>query len=169
MFGKGLRLYKREKLRSVNAIDRLFALKVSKGAVVSDEFGEATVGLVYPIRMICGVNRRRGGDPVQFLISVPKKRLRHAVDRVTMRRRIREAYRHVRGHIEHRSDTDAPLDIAFIYIADRLVDYDRVLKAMTRLGEIFANFPHSLAEADKDAPGDSETKQNQAPVKPEQG
>ncbi|MDE6648837.1 MAG: ribonuclease P protein component [Muribaculaceae bacterium] len=32
--------------------------------------------------------------PVQFMITVPKKKRRHAVDRVLMRRRIREAFRH---------------------------------------------------------------------------
>ncbi|MDE6742005.1 MAG: ribonuclease P protein component, partial [Muribaculaceae bacterium] len=31
--------------------------------------------------------------PVQFMITVPKKKRRHAVDRVLMRRRIREALR----------------------------------------------------------------------------
>ena len=31
--------------------------------------------------------------PVQFIITVPKKKRRHAVDRVLMRRRIREAFR----------------------------------------------------------------------------
>lgn len=31
--------------------------------------------------------------PVQFMITVPKKKRRHAVDRVLMRRRIREAFR----------------------------------------------------------------------------
>ena len=31
--------------------------------------------------------------PLQFMITVPKKKRRHAVDRVLMRRRIREAFR----------------------------------------------------------------------------
>ncbi len=31
--------------------------------------------------------------PVQFMITIPKKKRRHAVDRVLMRRRIREAFR----------------------------------------------------------------------------
>lgn len=31
--------------------------------------------------------------PVQFMITVPKKKRKHAVDRVLMRRRIREAFR----------------------------------------------------------------------------
>ena len=34
-----------------------------------------------------------GIAPLQMLVTVPKKKRRHAVDRVLMRRRIREAYR----------------------------------------------------------------------------
>ena len=32
-------------------------------------------------------------SPARFLISIPKKRIRHAVDRVLLRRRTRESYR----------------------------------------------------------------------------
>ena len=75
------RLPKPTRLCSQTAIDRLFAQRDVKGA------------LAYPLRAVWGDNlSRTRGDAVQFLPSVPKKRLRHAVDRVTMRRRIREAY-----------------------------------------------------------------------------
>ena len=65
----------------------------------------------------------------RFLVSVPKKRLRHAVDRVTMRRRIREAYRLNRDIIAR----DLPVDLVFIYVADSLLPYDKVQSAMRRL------------------------------------
>lgn len=56
---------------------------------------------------------------VKFMISVPKKRLRHATDRVTMRRRCREAYRLNRHLLP-----ETPLaDLAFIYVADKLTPY----------------------------------------------
>lgn len=140
MSGKGLRLYKREKLCSVTAIDRLFAARSEKGRTLTDSWGQITVALSYPLRMVCGDNPRRGGAPVQFLISVPKKRLRHAVDRVTMRRRIREAYRHARGPIESITDT-ARHDVAFIYVANTLLPYDRVARAMARLLEQIPSQP----------------------------
>lgn len=133
MYGKGLRLYKREKLRSVKAIDRLFAVRPPKGESVTDDFGNVTVRLAYPLRMVCGTNPGREGADTQFLVSVPKRKLRRAVDRVKMRRRIREAYRHVRGPIESLAPTETKTDIAFIYVADKLVDYERVLRAMQRL------------------------------------
>lgn len=68
----------------------------------------------------------------KFLISIPKKRLHHAVDRVLMRRRIREAYRLSRPRYVP-DGTAQPLDVAFIYVADHPVDYTRVNSAMKRL------------------------------------
>lgn len=133
MFGKGFRLYKREKLCSVTAINRLFTVRISKEEVASDNWGEIRSALVYPLRAVYGRNEGRGGAPCKFLISIPKKKLRRAVDRVTMRRRVREAYRLVRGDISN-IDSDMPkLDIVFIYVANELVDFSRVHKAMTRL------------------------------------
>lgn len=115
------RLPKPSKLRSQTAIDRLFAQRDVKGA------------LAYPLRAVWGDNPDRyRGDAVQFLASVPKKRLRHAIDRVTMRRRIREAYRLNRQ--EYFPDTiDAPMDILFVYVGDTLEPYAKVESAMKRL------------------------------------
>lgn len=74
---------------------------------------------------------RRSDTPVQFLISVPRKRLRHAVDRVLMRRRIREAYR------LHRHELPVPdglmADVAFMYVGKGIELYALVERAMTRL------------------------------------
>lgn len=64
-------------------------------------------------------------------MSVPKKRLRHAVDRVTMRRRIRESYR-LNRHLLRR---DEAVDIVFIYVADKLLPSAKVATAVCRLLE----------------------------------
>lgn len=66
-----------------------------------------------------------------FVISVPKRRLRHAVDRVTMRRRIREAYRLCR--LNYLPAEDARIDLALIYVADRLTCYESIEKAVQKL------------------------------------
>lgn len=73
-------------------------------------------------------NRKPAPCP-QFLIAVPKKKIRHAVDRVQMRRRIREAYRLNR----HLIPMDLPIDIAFIYVSGEVLPYAEVLKAVTRI------------------------------------
>lgn len=118
---KGLRLYKKEKLCSPVAIDRLFC----RG-------GGAAGALAFPLRAVwlTGV-QRRSDAPVAFVISVPKRRLRHAVDRVTMRRRIREAYRLCRPDFP--LPDDARVNLALIYVADRLMPYADVDRALRRL------------------------------------
>lgn len=116
-----LRLYKKQKLCSPTAIAQLFV----RG-------GDTSSALAHPLRAVWRQDPGRRSDaPAQFLISVPKKRLRHAVDRVAMRRRIREAYRLL--HQEYPLPDGARLDIAFVYVANSLEPYARVEKAMRRL------------------------------------
>lgn len=73
--------------------------------------------------------KRKAAPCPQFLISVPKKKIRHAVDRVQMRRRVREAYRLNR----HLIPAGLPLDIAFVYVATEVLPYAEVLKGVTRI------------------------------------
>ncbi|MCX4330569.1 MAG: ribonuclease P protein component [Muribaculaceae bacterium] len=108
------KLPKQTRLCSKTAIDALFAS--GRGA------------LAYPLRAICAESDSPG---VRFFVSIPKKRLRHAVDRVTMRRRVREAYRLLRPGLPE----GLSLNIAFVYVADRLIDFDRVSSAVGRLLE----------------------------------
>lgn len=93
----------------------------------------ATAALAYPLRGVWrgGSQRRDGSTDVKMLISVPKRRIRHAVDRVRLRRRIREAFR--LNFRNYPALLDAGVDLALIYIADTDVDYARIDKAMCRL------------------------------------
>ena len=101
---------------------------------------DTTGALDYPLRAVWRPNPRRHSDaPVAFLISVPKKRLRHAVDRVAMRRRVREAYR--LNRCNYPLPEGVRLDVAFVYVADRLKSYRSVERAMTRiLGALAAHY-----------------------------
>lgn len=152
MFGKGLRLYKREKLCSVTAIDRLFAARTSRGAVVTDRWGRVGSELAYPLRMVYGESDR-GGAPVKFLISVPKKKIRHAVDRATVRRRVREAYRLCRGPVETLQPQRRQLDVAFVYVAEKVCSYARIHAAMLKLMAALHAFAASASSSETgDAP-----------------
>lgn len=132
---KGLRLYKKEKLCSTVAVEQLFM----RGS-------DTTGALDYPLRAVWRPNPRRHSDaPVAFLISVPKKRLRHAVDRVAMRRRIREAYR-LQRHL-YPMPPGTRLDLAFVYVADRLMPYSAVHAAM---GKLLARMQQWATEATAD-------------------
>ena len=116
-------LPKPTKLCSTSAIDRLFSRRRGE---------EINSALAYPLRVVWApaALRHDGQRGIKFVISVPKKRLRHAVDRVTMRRRIRESYRlGRRDHLEGCPD----VDVIFVYVADRLTDSKRIKGAMERL------------------------------------
>lgn len=117
------RLYKQEKLCSITAIDILFAPAHS-----SSESGSNAI-LVYPWRAVWRIDENRRGLPARFVISVPKKRLRHAIDRVKMRRRMREAYRLNRNEFTATSG----MDIALIYISDRLTNYEACRRSITKI------------------------------------
>lgn len=116
------KLPKSSKLCSLTAIERLFDRDAAAGTVA------------YPLRAVWRADSaRQAGDAMQFMITIPKKKLRHAVDRVTMRRRVREAYRLARRpHLEAMAP-EARLDIAFIYLADTLLPYRDIERAVRRI------------------------------------
>lgn len=138
------RLYRRERLRSTIAIDRLFAHRTGGRSVCtasSDTIDPAPFYVMaYPWRAVA----LRSIDPKvtfpRILIMVPKRRLRHAVDRVTMRRRMREAYRTLRNEVIL---PDTGIDIAMIYVADKLTAYDDSCKAVRK---IFARINSALSQ-----------------------
>ena len=128
-FGLG----KQHKLCSKTAIDALFARRDGANAI-----------LAYPLRAVWShdtgnINtdaptaRLTNRPTVRFLISVPKKKLHHAVERVQMRRRIREAYRLQRAASVPPDGSVPPVNVAFIYVADHLEHYGRVERAMQRI------------------------------------
>lgn len=118
--GMDYKLGKAEKLRSRTAVERLF--------------GEGKSLMAFPLRAAYRL-RPAGDNPVQFLITIPKKRIRHAVMRVTLRRRTREAYR-----LNRRQLLQAPLeatgwgvDIAFIYLDNKPAPYSIINEKMCDL------------------------------------
>lgn len=120
------KLHKAEKLTSRTSIDRLF--------------GEGKSLMAFPLRAAYRL-REPGDAPVQFLISIPKKRIRKAVDRVTLRRRTREAYRLNRrelltGTLQQHG---IGVDIAFVYLDSTPAPYavinDKVSLLLNRIAQ----------------------------------
>ena len=66
---------------------------------------------------------------LQMMVTVPKKKRRHAVDRVQMRRRIREAYRlnrvSFRKKLEEEPDIRT-LSLSLVYIHDKNLPYKNI-------------------------------------------
>lgn len=139
--GASLSFRKRERLRHRNAVTRLFEEGKSEYA--------------YPLRMFWLILTREqvramfhGSvpadlDPLQMMITVPKKKFKHAVDRVWLRRRIREAYRLNRLplrdkiHAANRGDDDSDrfMQLAFIYVGGERREYASIEKKMMKLLE----------------------------------
>ena len=130
--GERLTLRKGEKLRHRSLVDTLF----SEGESMYE----------YPFRLTWRLFTRSQLeeafraevpvllDPLQMLITVPKKKRRRAVDRVLMRRRIREAYRLNRLPLRHKLEGgNMFLSLAFVYIADRNLPYSNVERKMKSL------------------------------------
>lgn len=119
---QGNRLYKYDKLCSHTAVDEMF--DAGKGVIA------------YPLRAVFRIyspdERRRSG--CKFLITIPKKKIRHAVDRVLLRRRVREAYR-LNRHVVHDvcHANSLCIDVAFIYLSTSVKDYAKIESRMCEL------------------------------------
>ena len=127
-------LRKDEKLRHKRLVDKLFGEGESLYDYplrlvwrrISPEVLEASFKTEMPPRL----------GELQMLITVPKKKRRHAVDRVRMRRRIREAYRLNRLPLKERLEADmsvGTLSLAFIYLCDKNLPYSLIEEKMSRL------------------------------------
>lgn len=74
--------------------------------------------------------------PLQMMITVPKKKRKRAVDRVLMRRRIREAYRLRRRPLLEMAASCRDIgtvSVAFIYLGDENLAYAAVERSMKKL------------------------------------
>lgn len=85
--------------------------------------------------------------PLQMMVTVPKKKRRHAVDRVRMRRLVREAYRLNRRPLRRLVEENPALrtlSVSIIYIATEnlpcMTVEKRLCKLLARLGERIKNF-----------------------------
>ncbi len=111
---------KPEKICNQNQIDRLF--KEGK-SLKSGQF-----------RLLFLETEFSGNPAVQLLIAVPKKSLRHAVDRNRMKRLIREAYRHSKHKILEVYSTDKNhCDIAVVFNGKECVSQADTLTAINEL------------------------------------
>ena len=73
----------------------------------------------FPLRAVYMLSERQTGDsPVQLLISVPKKRFKHAVDRNRVKRQIREAFRQHKDLLWQVVPEEQRLLLAFIWLSD---------------------------------------------------
>jgi ribonuclease P protein component len=114
---------KQERIVSQKLIDQLF------GGSGSRSLSAFPLRVVYMKRDIPNAE-----TPTQILVSVPKRHLRHAVDRNRVKRQLREAYRHQKDLLPE----DQSLALAFIWQTDRCMPSAEVDSRMKSLLERIA-------------------------------
>jgi ribonuclease P protein component len=99
---------KQERIVSHQLIETLF------------EKGDSQSLAAYPLRVIYTQTERRPDcAETQILISVPKKRFKHAVDRNKVKRQVREAYRRNKHLLSGYVSEGKQLLIAFVWLSDK--------------------------------------------------
>lgn len=116
-----LGLSKAERIHSRLVVESLFS---SRNASIA----------VYPLRIVWTIDESTEGTaPASILVSVPKKRMHHAVDRNRMKRMVREAYRLNKQILLSRLEgSGRHVDIAFICIADNVPTSSQVSKSVVK-------------------------------------
>lgn len=125
---------KAERLCSQAAIDWLFD-------------GKGNSFSVFPLRIIFKVTPSEATTLPKLLISVPKKKIHHAVNRNRIKRLLREAYRKQKhALIAFTTVHDLSITLAFVYISDELVSYTDLEKCVsTAQSRIIKTLEHELA------------------------
>ncbi|MGH1434146.1 MAG: ribonuclease P protein component [Lewinella sp.] len=116
------RFQRGERLKSRKELERLF------------EPGSSAL-MQYPFRLVWRpVEEARSDFPIQFTVSVSKRRFKHAVDRNRVKRLVREAYRLRKNELYDALPEDSPqLAWMIIFIGKELPEYAKVDKAMRKL------------------------------------
>ena len=119
---------KRERMVSQRLIDDLFAGGSSRSVAA------------FPLRAVYKLRECNDHDePLQMLISVPKKHFHHAVDRNRVKRQVREAWRHHKQLLVEALASDKQLLVAFVWLSDAFLSTqdveERVAGIVKRLQE----------------------------------
>lgn len=92
----------------------------------------------YPLRMVYRfVPRTQANVPVQVMLSVAKRHLRHAVARNRAKRQLREAYRHEQHRLLPLFNTpeaaDEGLQVAFVWLQSKPATTAQITRKVARL------------------------------------
>lgn len=122
-------LAKQDRLKSKKIIDSLFV--------------DGSSQFTYPIKLSYKWLPLENNDylPLLFSVTVPKKKIRLAVNRNKIKRRIREAYRLHKFQIQESvtNGQNQQLVLMFIYITNEIVPYKVIEKSVSHILKKLAN------------------------------
>ncbi|MDR1682466.1 MAG: ribonuclease P protein component [Candidatus Symbiothrix sp.] len=96
-------------------------------------FNEGLSFVSYPLRVVYLHKQPFSRVCCSVLISVPKKRLKHAVDRNRIKRLVRESYRlNKQAFVDSLQTPDAGFLVAFIYIGNGIASYAEIEAAVQK-------------------------------------
>ncbi|MEN9698855.1 MAG: hypothetical protein RLZZ301_53 [Bacteroidota bacterium] len=112
--------------------------KLCSQKLMESLFQEGNSVKAFPLKLIFLEAEHPGMAPFQVLLSVPKKKFKHAHDRNYLKRCMREALRKNKSEIEqYLTSSNKKLIFALVYLSDERLPYlaieQRVIKAITQL------------------------------------
>lgn len=103
-------------------------------------FVEGKAFIAYPLRIVYRISEEKTNSPVKIIISVPKKKIKLAVDRNRIKRQIREAYRLNKDDLLTKMKHKG-LNLAITYVSDKEQDYtfiqEKVKFALAKIAHAF--------------------------------
>lgn len=112
--------------------------RLSGQKIIDTLFSEGRNFVVSPFRVVWLEYELAGHSPAQVMISVSKKRIKKAVDRNLVKRRIREAYRKNKDEFyEFLNRKGVKCAFALLYNSDLIADYKEIEEKINLLLQRF--------------------------------
>jgi len=110
--------------------------------LIKELFNEGSSFFLYPFKVQFLIKKNGASGTRQVLFSVAKKKVKRAVGRNFIKRRMKEAYR-LNKHLL--SETDQDIAIGLIYVGSELMEFPEIQKKITlilkKLDGLIANLP----------------------------